>query len=346
MITDGNSASWFSNTAGEHSYTELYASGSTLTYDATTDIFTFSDSTGDTETFYGFSTTRPTTEYGQLVGYSNTGGAAYAYDYSSGLVSTVTLTQDSSFVRKAVYTYYGSSGTGDNTYGNAGELQSVKIEDADGHTLDETYYRYYTPSNDTDGYVGGLEYMFSLPSVDSLQSAYSGSDLYTLSSADVDHYADVALQYNSAHEVTQVISQGLGCSVCDAGLGTYSYSYAESSSGIATPGFNTYAYETTETLPDGSANIVFSNYEGETILTVHADSVTDAQPGADAQQWMTYYNYDSNGRLIEEAQPSAITGYSVSSGVLSVSLSADSGLIENTDYYSFDHLAQRFHDAR
>ena len=341
VVTDADGGTWFSPMEFSSDYVQKYGSGSTLTYSSESDEFTMEDPLGNTEVFYGFaSTARPAAERGQLASYSNDGGEELDYAYytstiDAGRVETVTLKNDGNTIRSANYTYYAGTFLGDDKYGNAGDLRTSQIKDADGNLIDENYYRYYTPTNHTNGYVGGLQYMFSTASFARLSLEYSESDVFELSDADVQPYADVALQYDAtSHAVTQVISQGLGCSVCDAGLGTYSYVYATNT---AANDYNTWKYETTETLPDNSVNIVFSNFDGETLFTVHADSAADATPDSGVPQWMTFDTYDSaSGRLIEEDEPSAVTGYTFSSDTLDVSVSADSGLINHTDYYDYD----------
>ncbi len=337
VVTDANSGTWFSYDSSTGAYTQQYASDSTLSYSSSTHEITFTDSLGDTETFYGFSNSLPAVQHGQMADFTNSGGEELVYSYNTsganvGRVATVTLKQDSTTIRQAVYTYYQGTHTGDDTYGNLGDLKLVQINDAAGHLIDQTYYRYYTSSSSTS-YVGGLQYMFSLDSYLRLQAAFSGSDIDTLTASQIQNYADVALQYDpTSHDVTQVISQGLGCSACDAGLGTYDYSYAVNAD--CDNGFNTWKYETTETQPDGSANIVFANYQGETLFTVHADSVAHAAGSSSAPKWMTFDYYDSNGRLIDVAEPSAVSGYSLTGDTLSVSLDTGSGLVEQTDYYT------------
>ena len=62
------------------------------------------------------------------------------------------------------------------------------------------------------------------------------------------------------------------------------------------------------------------------------DSANSALSGG---RWLTYYQYDSQGRLIEEAEPSAVTDYEIDGdGNLVVTLSDHTGLIHLTDYYT------------
>jgi hypothetical protein len=126
------------------------------------------------------------------------------------------------------------------------------------------------------------------------------------------------------------IIQGNGCSVCTGGQGTFTYSYASST---FSPGYNSWAEKTVETLPDSSTNTVYTNFAGETMLDV-------LQSGS--QKWENFYEYDASGRLILQANPSAVTGYNDSYADLLDQnhvgdygyLSSNTGLIQLTDYYS------------
>jgi hypothetical protein len=84
-----------------------------------------------------------------------------------------------------------------------------------------------------------------------------------------------------------------------AGQGTYTYSYTTSTNPA---GFNSWAVKPVETLPDGNQNIVYTNAYAEPMLRVYVDA-------GSGQKWMTFDEYDSQGRIILEAQPSAVTGY-------------------------------------
>ena len=69
--------------------------------------------------------------------------------------------------------------------------------------------------------------------------------------------------------------------------------------------------------------------------------LVDYEDTTTSQHWDTFYKYDSSGRLILQAQPSAVTGYNDTYADLvhSVSgnyqyLSDSTGLIQTIDYYS------------
>ena len=228
-------------------------------------------------------------------------------------------------VRQVVYCYY--DGTNDD--GNVGDLRMATVEDGDGNKIDSNYYRYYTSDSST-GYVDGLKFALGSDSVARLKddvslfnAAHPGDppigiddvDDSVLKPASVSdpHYFDNYFEYDSDHRVTKEIAGGSGCSVCDAGLGTYTYVYVSSGN---TAGANNWATKTVETLPDGNQNIVYTNYVGEAVLSIYRDSTT-------GQTWPTYYMYDSDGRLTESADPSAID---LSSDQLNATVSSASWL--------------------
>src|SRR5262249_22631424 len=111
-------------------------------------------------------------------------------------------------------------------------------------------------------------------------------------------YADNYFEYDpTTQRVTKETRQGTGCSVCTGGLGTFTYSYTLSTNPQRV---NSWACKTVETLPDGSTNTVYTNYATEVMLDVFQNG---------GQKWETFYQYDSAGRIVLKANPSAVTGY-------------------------------------
>jgi YD repeat-containing protein len=114
------------------------------------------------------------------------------------------------------------------------------------------------------------------------------------------------------------------------GLGAYTYQYTTSSNPA---GANSWAVKTVEGLPDGNQNIYYTNAYGEVMLSVYHDTTTN-------QSWPTFYQYDGQGRVLERADPSTVTGYDDSHADLLVGqggsyqyLSNDSGRLTRYDYY-------------
>jgi hypothetical protein len=231
-----------------------------------------------------------------------------------------------STIRQAVFTYYGDGQSG----GNPRDLETEQIEDAGGNVLDTSYFRYYQPG-EVNGFTDGLKYYLSPESY--ARAAAALGDPLTATDAQLAPYADDYYQYDSQQRVTLATVQGAGAT----GPGTYTYSYTTSSNAN---GYNAWQTKTVETLPDGNTNTVYTNDAGEVMLTDFDDVSDPTNPALQGQHWITLDRYDSQqGRLIEEAQPSAVTGYSDSYADLmnfqngtSTYLSNSSGVIDLYDY--------------
>src|SRR5262249_49894783 len=81
-------------------------------------------------------------------------------------------------------------------------------------------------------------------------------------------------------------------------------------------------------------NIVYSNAYGQAMLSLFKDTST-------SQQWLSFSQYDSEGRVILEAAPSAVTGYDEGHADLLNSQAANyqyladnTGLLTTYSYYS------------
>ena len=83
------------------------------------------------------------------------------------------------------------------------------------------------------------------------------------------------------------------------GAGDEAYAYTSSGN---SPGYDSWAMKTVETLPDGNQNIVYTNAFVQVMLLVYHDVTSN-------QNWETFYQYDTSGRVALEAAPSAVTGY-------------------------------------
>ena len=339
VVTGAGTGLWFDPGPQSGTYTPKFFPQDTLRPDGSSGDFVLTDPEGDQTRFFGFESSLPLDQQGQFKSFTDPNGnviavtavdssgqiaeiqrsgttngmtstESFLYSYitsgvNAGLLQNVTLRRQVNggawtTIRQAVYTYY----DGTQPYGNAGDLQTEQIEDAAGHVLDTTYYRYYTPvDSGSTGYVHGLKYFFSPQSYDRLAAAV-GNPL-TATDAQVAPYADHYYEYDNQHRVTKEITQGAGDG--SSGLGTYTYSYTTSANA---QGYNSWQTRTVETLPDGNQNIYYTNFAGEVMLKVVKDLSDPADPTLQGQQWLTYDRYDGQGRLIEEAEPSAVTGYS------------------------------------
>lgn len=362
-VTIATEARFFNLVSGV--YQDSHFNQDDLTYNSGDDTFTMVDTTGNQMVFYGFGTGYANGIKGQLKQFIDPAGNTTDLTYDSfgrlteaarsevvgsdtiteayfsiyvnggvnaGLQESVALKRQVNsdpwtLVRQVDYSYY----DGVESFGNVGDLKTAVVSDASG-SIDTTYYRYYTAS-DSNGYVGGLRYVFNPDSFARLEEAVG--DPFTATDAQVAPYADNYFEYDSSHRVTKEIVQGSGCSCTSGGgLGTYTFSYETSSN---SDGYNSWKYKTTETLPDGNQNIVYANYTGEVMLADFHDVADDVTP----QDWLTFTQYDSQGRAILSANPSAVSGYDDSYADLLHMVSGnyqylndDSGLITTASFYS------------
>ena len=357
----GPNAYWFDLVEGD--YVPRFSGQATLVHDAGDKEFTLTGTAGTAITFNDFDTSLPMARWGTFKSMADAAGnvttvtaytgdgkiaevqrtgplgsgtvtESYLYTYNSsgvsaGLQSSVTLRRriDAGAwetVRKEEFTYY----DGEEDFGNARDLKLSVVKDGSNQTIDTTYYRYYT-EGEANGYQHGLKYIFRSNSYSRLDEAFANP--FEATDEQVAPYADGYMEYDSQQRVTTLISQGDGCSSCTGGLGTYEYEYFTSEN---EDGHNSWKYKTVETLPDGNQNIVYMNYAGETMLSIFKDTTTD-------DEWLTFYKYDSAGRQVLMANPSAVTGFSESYADLLNAVSgnyqylADSaGLMTVTDYYT------------
>ncbi|MBA4192465.1 MAG: hypothetical protein C0467_31235, partial [Planctomycetaceae bacterium] len=328
VVGDAQTAWFFDLTGGV--YVERYTGGEKLTYDSGTDTYTLTTGTGDAITFGGFSRTLTqrrgqfesmTTSAGQSATVTSwTGGGeiaevqtasgsnvesyqyAYATGVNTGLLASVTHRRSTnsgsswSGVDSVEYAYYDGTTSG----GNARNLRTATVKDGAGAVVSVDYYRYYV-AGEANGYQHGLKYAVLGASYDRLKAAAGGTDAAVLSASDstVATYADNYFEYDSSRRVTKETASGAGCSACSGGLGTTTFSYTTSAN---SPGTNSWAVKTVETMPDGNTNTVYTNAQGDVMLKAYTDTTT-------SQTWIEYYEYDSAGRVILSAAPSAVTGY-------------------------------------
>jgi hypothetical protein len=190
-------------------------------------------------------------------------------------------------------------------------------------------YRYYTPGA-ANGYTHGLEYVFNPDSYLRLTAAL-GTNLASLTDAQVAPYADNCFQYDSQQRVTQETVQGAGDSQTGGGLGTYTFSYTASNN---TPGFNSWNTKTVVINPDGSTDTVYTNAYAEVMLDDHYSPNSGLHT-------IEAYRYNNDGQLVLDAAPSAVNGYNDSYADLLNNqggsfqyLNSSSGFITIYDYYT------------
>ena len=305
---------------------------------------------------------------GQLTTVTQTdaAGDTETFAYSYNIDGQITLIQQSiqrvgdsapTVFRQAVYSYYQGTYTGSDAYGNFGDLKTVTIEDGSGNVLSEDYYRYYTPADlnaGAQGYVGALMYSFSADSFTKLAAAFT--DPFTATDAQIAPYADEAYTWNNQRQVVGEVVGSMGASA-NLGQGNYVLGYtfnpALQSMTYSNLNYNTWVTQATEILPDGNENLVYVNIDGNVILDINNTSTDPGNPANVGKNWITGYQYDSNGRLIDTISPSAINlNASILNGATTVPqleaalsqyadaglseglIQANTGLILSSTYYS------------
>ena len=242
---------------------------------------------------------------------------SYLYDYvpsgvNQNLLARATLRRqvaggDWVTVRQVAYSYYNMG----EPYGNPQDLKTAIVEDAAGDKLDTTYYRYYDRRGSAANAFDGLKFVFKPDSYARLVAAIGdpsqAADDEVMPYAD--NYFNYDFQYTQLDGMYRVLTeraQGAGSSTDNGGLGTFTFSYSASSNAR---GFNSWWHKTIEILPDNSDNFVsqntvYTNGYGQVMLKVYESGA----PGH-TQQWDTYYRYDNAGRIIRQANPSAVNGF-------------------------------------
>jgi len=179
-------------------------------------------------------------------------------------------------------------------------LKTVTTQVWDGSQWRDTgtsMYRYYrelppdssSSSSAAEGDVHLLEYVVHPEAYQRLKADPDVTDPLTASDLKVAEYADYYFQYDGQHRVTR--------ESLDGGSQTYQFSYTQS--GHA-DGYNSWHYKTTETLPNGVQNIVYTNHAGQTMLAI-------LKSGAD--QWYEFWKYNESGQVVLHANSSAVSGY-------------------------------------
>ena len=262
--------------------------------------------------------------------YFNPGGSSGSSG-SSGSVSAserleiVTLVVKGTAVRRLKFAYYG---TGD-THGGAGDLKQITVQTMDDegwHDLQHTLFRYYL-AGDANGVAHGMKFQVQPESYQRMVN--DGLSPETATDAQVAGYADYYFEYDLERRVTK--------ETVDAGSLTFLFNYFTSNN---PDGYNSWKVRTTETLPDGSKNIVYTNAAGAPMLKVlkQGDS-----------EWYSFHRYKDNGLVEFQASSSAITGYNPNCPDLLCQtidgtfmfLKDNDGLIEVYEYFSTNHLKSR-----
>ena len=123
--------------------------------------------------------------------------------------------------------------------------------------------------------------------------------------------ADANLITSYAREAYAYDSQGrVATQWLDGGGRVYTFQYAMNTSSSYVDGYNNWKYQTQETLtdPDGAVHVkvVYLNFMGTLLLS---------QLTAGGNTWYQYKAYNAAGQVTLDAQPSALTGFTISGGL-------------------------------
>ncbi len=353
MIDGAGAALWFDGPSGGV-YTTPFGHPATLVQNSSTGELELTDGQGATLYFYDFGGGTPTGRAGRLKRRTDAAGNAadtVSWD-GSGRPTETQITDPTGAVESLVWAYDGSgyltsvtrrrkpSGgsfatvrVAEFTYATLGSdktLQTTVEKDASSNVLEETFNRYYTSTGGA-GYSGGLKYHLGAKAVARVKADYPGTALTALTDAQLADYADVALEYDStSRRVTKKVTAGAGCSACAGGFGTSATYYAEKASPGS--GVNDWASKVGCVRDDGSTVVSYANKWGQELLSV----VTEPSTG---KAWLSYTRYDSTGRVILRANPSAVSGYDEGlsdlvgwSGSSATHLKSADGVVSTTTY--------------
>ncbi len=240
---------------------------------------------------------------------SKVSGIFYTYvSAGSGLLASVTLRLSDVDVRKVGYAYYATGATG----GSEHDLKSVVIEQWDANTsawgvIGRTFYRYYI-SGETSGFVHGLKFVLHSESLARLTAA--GLSPETATDAQLSGFADFRFYYDVVKRVVRE----------DVAAGTYSHTFAYHDSNVLD---SIWSIRTTETLPDGAQNIVYTNGWNQAVFRIY-------RKGAD--EWYSAYAVDFDGNYVAEYSSAAIASYDETTAPLFVP-HASEGLVRRWSYY-------------
>lgn len=205
-------------------------------------------------------------------------------------------------LRRASYVYYAPSVS----YGTVGDLKTVTIQVPNGGGWSDasvSYYRYYK-SGDSGGYEHALKYVVGPGAYQRMVAA--SIDPLTASNGTIDSYRDFYYEYDSDQKVT--IEAAPDCPSCGSSGGTSGDDFTRtvngSYPGSPTDRFNTWKYKTVLTQPDTNTWTVYTNDLGQVMLKVFEDVV-----GGNGDKWRWFTKYDSGGRIVMQAMPSAVTGH-------------------------------------
>jgi len=356
VVFDGNRAYWFDRVGGF--YVARYGAKETFFHDAANEVFRLVSTDGTTWEFHDFwqytlpqgafrRAIAPGGQVTEVIAYNDleqiadvrrshtaegrTTTESYLYSYVAGgenatRLEHVTLRRrvdDGEWqnLQRVCYTYYAS---GDD-HGSLGDLKTAAQQGPSGESWsdgDTHYYRYYLDSAGGVGFAHGLKYALDPAAYAALCADAEVADPLAASDSKVAQYARYSFEYDADRRVTKERVYGASRQ--------YEFSYT---AGTHADGPNQWKQKTVETLPDGSQQVIYTNYLGQVL-------VKELRAGSD--RWIHYRQYNEDGNLVIEANPSAVLGYVDDAGAgsdeLQVTLASDEGLIRVYDYYATTDL--------
>jgi hypothetical protein len=314
----------FPTSGGQPAFYRATRQGSTDRFALEGGQYVFRTAAGDTLTFNGFDAAIPAAARGQLVSRTDSSGNRFdfsfnpdgstarltsrvagqatpveiqdyvylpATDPNTGKVARIDIRRgDTTLVRSTTFTYH----DGTTAFGTLGDLASMTTLDPAGAVLDSSVYRYTTaPSGQSL-----IEYTFDTEAV--RRATAAGLDIATASNAAAAPFATDFFAYDANHRVIRHDLQGAGCSSCTGGIGTFTYSYAQNPKPVLGSNLD-WRTKSTETRPDGTERIVYSNARTQPMLEV----IRTTEGGVTRQQG-TYTRYNARGQAIWQVSPEAI----------------------------------------
>ena len=261
---------------------------------------------------------------------------SYTYDGSSDRLTQVKAETKSggtwasptglSEVARVDYEYYG-----DESYGDTGDLKLVEITtpltDSGVDLTSKRYYRYWEGTYNAStnpGHKHGPKYVVEFEGTRNQDWSDSNfdEDFLTLSNASLEPYASAYFEYDANHRINEAWFNG-ECGCAGAATGTYVFEYETNGSFSDT----TSAYDeewktrTVVNRPNGSYLTQYFDEVCQPLSRV----ITDADPDNTTptpDRWVTHITRDSNGNVTQIDSPASVSGYTHSTGAVTVSSSA------------------------
>jgi RHS repeat-associated protein len=313
-----------STSPGQPAFSRATRQGSTDRFALEGGSYVFRTAAGDTLTFNGFGASIPAAARGQLVSRTDSSGNSFDFSFNpdgsvarltssvagqatpvelqdyvylpetdpnAGKVARIDIRRgDATLVRTTTFTYH----DGTTAFGALGDLASITVRDATGALLDSSVYRYTTAASGQSL----IEYTFDFDAV--RRATATGLDLATAPNTAVTPFATDFFAYDAQNRVIRHDVQGAGCSSCTGGIGTFTYAYATNPRPVIGSNLD-WRTKSTETRPDGSERIVYSNSRTQPMLEV----IRTTEGGVTKQQG-AYTRYNARGQAIWRVSPEAI----------------------------------------